>query len=364
MNIEEAVNKLFKFDTNNFIFIYTPPKVGSTTLVTSLRISLGKSFNVVHIHDDIMLNVLTGIKSVTVNDIIQFIANQGKNIYVIDVYRTPIERKMSEFFEKISPYHFNNTEENIQKYKISRIINRFNKIFSHIGVGDHYFDKYNIDEPIPFDFEKKYTIQEINNVKYIKLRLCDSNNWSSILSTLLNTSIILIKDYETENKKLGDLYTLFKNEYLLPENFFNLIEQCKYLKFYYSTEERNNYLNLWRKKVTTQLCNSYTENEYNFYVNLCLENQYINDIQVEHYIDNGCFCNYCNLKRKDYYLKAKNGVTKFEKIIHNDVINKTIETKKQLIIEKINNIKTNISNIKKKSKNLTKREYLFFSVKK
>ena len=70
--VEETYHKLFKTNVNNFIFIYTPPKVGSTTLVTSLRISLGHSYNIMHIHDDIMLNVLTGINNISINEIINF----------------------------------------------------------------------------------------------------------------------------------------------------------------------------------------------------------------------------------------------------------------------------------------------------
>jgi hypothetical protein len=135
---------VLKYILDNYIFVYTPPKVGSTTLVTSLRISLGKSHNVIHIHDEIMLSVLTGINNVKISDIINFLSEQGKNVYVIDVYRTPIERKMSEFFEKISPYHFNNTEQNINNYSFERVNNRFNKLFPHLENGDHYFDKYNI----------------------------------------------------------------------------------------------------------------------------------------------------------------------------------------------------------------------------
>jgi hypothetical protein len=70
---EEVLNKLFNTQSSNYVFIYTPPKVGSTTLVSSLRISLDNSFNINHIHDDIMLNVLTGINNVTVNEIINYI---------------------------------------------------------------------------------------------------------------------------------------------------------------------------------------------------------------------------------------------------------------------------------------------------
>ena len=106
---EEIINKLFNTQNHNYVFIYTPPKVGSTTLVSSLRISLGTTFNVIHIHDDIMWSVLTGINNITVNEIINYVSKKGNNVYVIDVYRTPIERKMSEYFEKLAPYHFNNS---------------------------------------------------------------------------------------------------------------------------------------------------------------------------------------------------------------------------------------------------------------
>ena len=318
--IENAVNKLFTNDIKNYIFVYTPPKVGSTTLVSSLRISLGKSYSIIHIHDDTMLSVLTGINNVRINDIIHYLSIHGKNVYVIDVYRTPIERKMSEFFEKISPYHFNNTEENISNYTIKRISDRFNKLFPHLAQGEHYFDKFNIYNPIAFDIDKKYTIQEINNIKYIKLRLCDANIWGNILSTIFCSDIVLIHDYQTDNKTIGNLYKRFKNEYKLPANFLSLVSECKYFNFYYSEKEKENYLNEWSRKICDSFT-SYTETEYKFYITLYLENQYINDIQSEHYIDNGCYCNLCMNKRKSIFIKAKNGEKITEKITHNDIVN-------------------------------------------
>ena len=68
-------------------------------------------------------------------------------------------------------------------------------------------------------------------------------------------------------------------------------------------------------------------------MNLCLENQYINDIQIEHYIDNGCFCDLCREKRRYIFFRAKNGETKFEKIIHNEVVNEEITTRQKKIVE-------------------------------
>lgn len=335
--ILDSVNKLFNSQSNNYIFIYTPPKVGSTTLVTSLRVSLGKTYNTVHIHDEIMLNVLTGINGVKINDIINFLAKTGKKVYVIDVYRTPIERKMSEFFEKISPYHFNNTEENISKYSINRVSDRFNKLFPYLEIGDHYFDKYNISEPIKFDFNKKYTVQEINKIKYIKLRLCDSEQWGSILSNIFRSDIVLIPDYKTEDKPIGEFYKKFKNEYKIPSNYIEMIRCDKYFNFYYDEIERNNYIDSWQNKISENYI-PYTEKEYKFYMNLCLENQYINDVQIEHYIDNGCFCKLCKEKRRIIFFKAKSGEKVTEKIIHNEIVN-------EVNIEKINKISNKIKEI-------------------
>ena len=348
--IAKCFNNLFVAPTDNYIFIYTPPKVGSTTLVTSLRVSLGKSYNTIHIHDEIMLSVLTGINDVKINDVLSYLAKKGKNVYVIDIYRTPIERKMSEFFEKISPYHFNNTASNLNKYSIKRISDRFNKIFPYIENGDHYFENYGIDEPILFDFDKKYTIQEINKIKYIKLRLCDANLWGSILSNIFQSEIVIINDYKTEDKDIGQLYKRFKNEYKLPVNYIESIKNNKYFNFYYNEKERNRYLKLWTSKLDVEII-PYTESEYKFYMNLCLENQYINDIQIDHYIDNGCFCKYCRNKRREIFFKAKVGETKFEKIIHNESVNDAKNEKINEINNKLKNlVDTGITNRKFKPK--------------
>jgi hypothetical protein len=262
-----------------------------------------------------MLNVLTGIKNVKVNDIIDYVGKTSNNIFVIDVYRTPIERKMSEFFEKIGTLHFNNSDKNVSSYPIKRLINRFNKVFPHIENNDHFCDKYNIGEQeVEFDFEKKYLIKERNNIKYIKLRLCDSEMWGNILSEILKTDIVIVNDYETDKKEIGEMYKKFKEEYKLPLNYFEEIKKNKYLNLYYTKEEIKKYLAFWYARLDDN-CAAYTVEEYKFYENLCLENQYQNEVQIDHYIDNGCFCKNCSEKRRKIYFNIKNG-KKIEKIVH------------------------------------------------
>jgi hypothetical protein len=348
--IKEVNDKIFGYllkNTeiyNNVIFVYTPPKVGSTTLVSSIRISASHKFSIIHIHDEIMLTFFTGINSVSINEIIQYNSYIGKNVFVIDIYRTPIERKMSEFFEKISPYHFNNSEENINNYSIKRVSERFNKVFPYLALGDHYIDKYNIPLPESFDNIKNFLLYKNSNINYIKLRLKDSDKWGKILSEILSTEIIIISDYETNNKIIGDLYSKFKNEYKLPSNYFEIIKNDKYLRFFYSYEEINSYLSLWANKLTEPVL-SYTEPEYLFYVNLNLENQIYNDLQSEHYIDNGCLCKGCSSKRKIIFEKAKKGIIIKEKINHTEVINQIIDNKNKLI-NKINDKNKNKNKLK------------------
>ena len=83
----------------NLVIVYCPPKVGSTTVVSSIRMSAYNKFTVLHIHDELMLSVLCRIENVTVKEIILYNQSIGKNVYVIDIYRSPIEQKISKYFE-------------------------------------------------------------------------------------------------------------------------------------------------------------------------------------------------------------------------------------------------------------------------
>ena len=352
INIQNAINKLFNNNVKNYIFVYTPPKVGSTTLVSSLKLSLRRNYKIIHIHDEVMLKVLTGINNVSINDIIHYLSKKDKNVFVFDIYRNPIERKMSEYFEKLSSLHFNNTDENVNNYSIHKITNRFNDLFPHLANEEHYFEKYGI-VPTPFDFEKKYSLQILNNIKYIKIRLSDINDWTSILKKIFNYNIVLVTDYQTENKTIGNLYKNFKNSYCLPNNFYELIKNCKYFNFYCTDEERNNYLNKYKNNLTIQHT-PYTIEEYKFYLNLSFENQIYNYIQKNHYIDDECICKICVNKRFQLYNKAKNGEV-IEKSTHEQNYKEYIERKNNSLIEigkKIKKINDNISKNKNKNRNV------------
>ena len=356
--IKEFNDKLFTNDAarnkKTVIFIYTPPKVGSTSLVSSLRISGTMKYNVIHIHDEKMLCVLTNYENkekVTIDELIKYNASLGKNVYVIDVYRNPIERKISEYFEYITTFHFNTDENSIQNHNLDIVIKRFNSIFPFIGSGDYFFDKYNIDVPNEFDFNNKYLLVNNNNINYVKLRLCDSDEWATILSKIFKMDIVIVKDYQTESKLIGDLYKRFKEKYVIPCNLLEMVKTCKFFNYYNSYDDKKKYFDIWDQKKTNILFKPFSIKKYNFYKEISNENQTNNIVQRDHYLDYGCICKSCSFKRYNIFSKIKKGEFVDVKIVHEQAV---LEKKIRNVKKIYNNLKNTFNIIprnKKSNKN-------------
>ena len=313
-------NEILHLNTNinkKLIFVYSGPKVGSTSIVSSLRIFGINQCNIIHMHDEEMLKVLGHIEGITINEIILFNKYLGRDVYVIDVYRSPIERKISAYFEKIGVYHFNNTDAKVNTYNIRKIINRFNKIMPHLATGDHFIDRYNITIPEKFDFVNKYLLVQQNGINYIKLRLKDANIWSTILTKLLGFKMCIVKDYESSNKPIKDIYAAFKNTYRIPVNLLNDINNCKYLNYFYSPSELKEYYNHWLQLSTIDFI-SYGSEEYKMYEELTIENSHMDYIQLDHYMDEGCLCEACATKRSSVANQLLSGKVVTDNIHHLD----------------------------------------------
>lgn len=334
-DINELLN-INKHQYNKLIFVYSGPKVGSTSIVSSFRIFGIEKIDIIHIHDEEMLRVLANIRDITIKEIILFNRYLGKDVYVINVFRSPIERKISTFFEKIGCYHFNVDDNIVNRYNIVKVINRFNSIFPWIGNGDHFIDKYGIKIPENFDYNNKYVLVVENHIKYITLRLKDSNEWGRILTNIFGFNIRTIKDYESSNKPIKDLYNSFKNNYKIPINLLDEIKNDKYLNYYYSKDELNKYYNEWLVK-STEKKDSYTYQEYRVYENISIENSHIDKIQNDHYFDEGCTCKACSIKRLETIGKILNGVDVKDRIVHVEAKNELIQ-KRVVRANRINNI--------------------------
>lgn len=341
--LEQANTKMHITNTspNSIIFIYSAPKVGSTCLVSTLRLFAIDKYVIIHLHDEEMLKVITGIQGITVEEIILYNKFLGKEVFVIDVYRSPIERKISAFFEKVGSYHFNNTDANVNKYGVQRVIDRFNHIFPHLANGDHFVDKYNIRIPDRFDFENKYLLLQENGVHYIKLRLKDSHLWNTILSNILKVKLFVVKDYESEKKPIKDLYVAFKREYKIPKNLLDHVIHCKYLQRFYSPQEIKEYYEMWLAKSGPDVI-PYTDEQYKLYEQITMENCHLDYIQKNHYMDEGCRCNACNVKRREIAQKVFKGMEINEKVRH-------VNAKKELMGRRVASVNA-LNNLKQSHK--------------
>ncbi len=313
MNIEQITNLTHTNNKQSYyrdiIALYCPEKVGSTSIVTSIRLSASDKFMVLHTHENKVANIINQCaNSINISDIVlnSSIINPHTNvqrrIFLIDIYRTPIERKISYYFQKISEEHFNNSEEEISKYPIEKLIKRFNDIFTHIEEIDYYNEFYNAENKITqFDFENKYIISNLNgdsNVFGIKLRLSDSKEWGSILSKLLGCQIIMTWDYDTTKKHIGEKYKEFLSKYRIPYNYYKLIESDSSLHIYLTDVEKQEYLFKWFNKISKQYT-PFDEKEYHIYKMICAENSfYCANTHNIHYGDDGCLCSICCKKRK------------------------------------------------------------------
>jgi hypothetical protein len=268
------------------IIVHCPQKVGSTGLVSSLRLFAIDHYDILHIHDErvfAFMGLPPEIK--TVNDLTQMLINQSKYVIVIQIYKPLIERNISCFFEHCASFHFNTDVEHLEGYKMDRLIKRFNQTFLHLD-----------------DWTKNnsYT-NDYNGAKVIKLvvKSNSTNEWSHKLSYELGIPIYIIVDRPTKSLK----YKIFKEEYKIPIELLNIIfhsdelNELNNMKLFFNDNEINDYYNYWLNRSTTISYILWSEQEYALYYEISSENQINNVVNYNHYTDCGCVCRKCLYKR-------------------------------------------------------------------
>ena len=144
-------------------------------------------------------------------------AELGREMFIFDIYREPLERKMSEFFGKLASFHFNADISVIEGYCVERLSKRFNSLFPYIGEEDHFLEIYDgvkKNPPVSFDHNNKLLHIQDKAIHYIKLRLRDYDKWDEILGPILDIDIVKIIDNTRDTLPLNMLYKKFKKDYL------------------------------------------------------------------------------------------------------------------------------------------------------
>ena len=81
------------------VFIYCGDKCGSSTLNSTF---VNNNYNIIKIHNNNNYKLLHKRKEQSIFELIDSSLSVFENVYIIDSYRDPIERKISSFFENIT----------------------------------------------------------------------------------------------------------------------------------------------------------------------------------------------------------------------------------------------------------------------
>ena len=251
---EKAVNlyKQFSFNYENKgyknVIVYCGGKCGGTTLANTF---LKNGFYPLHMHYSNSVGYFSNKFDSNLNSIFKLITDSSKKfnkIYIIDSYRTPIERKISSFFQNIHIH-----VENYKSSPIKKLIDVFNKKLINCVEEYHSINEvlsyYKVPLFSKFDFKSSYNIAVQNNIVFIKILFKDIKNWDKILSDIFGKKIVMHSQNVTSDKKINELYVKFKEKYRVPKSYIDTVLKLdKEFKIYNTEEEQNKYIKYWTER--------------------------------------------------------------------------------------------------------------------
>ena len=228
--------------SNFSCLIYCGGKCGSMTLLNTLNKS-GEYCLHFHSDGDFIQRYPHVVEKTNCRDVLSFIKYQTeKNVYIIDSYRDPIERKISSFFNNIHVhigYFYQNVHVDILIYFFNRLVQRDI---------ENYHPLDGILPNFQFDFTKKYFLKKEGNLTYVKLRFKDISSWGEILSEIFQKEIKIESSNVSENKEYFALYQKFRKRYKVPFQELKKMMEDEIFKRYNTEIEQEEYFNKWKLK--------------------------------------------------------------------------------------------------------------------
>ena len=233
------------------VICLTGGKCGSTTLRNTF---VSNGFKCIKAHDEHCFK-----RQFNYDGLIDLInrSSLNKKLYLIDSYRTPIERKISSFFQNISDY-----VPNYKNRSCGELINIFNDKYLNNLEELHSINSimkiYGLEPFDTFDFEKKYVLKEKGNLVFIKLLFSDIEKWGEILSKIFSKKIILNNTNLSKNKEYNSIYLKFKKYYKTKKSYINnILKNDKEFKIYNTQKQQEQYINKYLRLIKK-------EEEFNF----------------------------------------------------------------------------------------------------
>jgi len=267
MNLDNFVSTLPKSEsatTEKNIIVYQMGKVGSSTVYFSLKNGLKMNNDqsiVAPTHnrvDDtyptLPLKIYHGHLYSDFSRTFKERIKRGENV-VITLFRDPISRNISQFFE--SPSYGLNSRKNydVSSNNVKNIIDRFVSGYNHLGCLSWFKDelerifKYNILTQ-PFNHKDGYVVTKEGKNTFIVLKLEKLNETLPIIAkeVLDIGDFSMVQDNITSEKPHnGNLYKEVKKNLKLPSTIIDEIYGDDYVKYFYTDEEIESLKTKWSR---------------------------------------------------------------------------------------------------------------------
>jgi hypothetical protein len=177
-------------------------------------------------------------------------SHANKKIKVISLYREPISRNISAFFEQ---YQYV-LDKNINDYATEGLINEFWKHANHdaplVWFDEEIKKTFNINVfDYPFDKEKGYTVIKKGNVELLLLTMEKVNDLENEIGDFLNIAgFKLAKTNRAEKKPYSEIYKHFKKDLTIEPLYMEKMYESQSVKYFYTAETIASFKTKWTLK--------------------------------------------------------------------------------------------------------------------
>ncbi|MDG1790595.1 MAG: putative capsular polysaccharide synthesis family protein [Flavobacteriaceae bacterium] len=254
--------KLVLFTKKKPILVFTMAKVGSLSVYFSLKKKLSKNA-IFHVHSLNEIEVKKGIQLCFQNKVYpgsktpvflinKKIINQKRPFKIVCLFRDPLERNISAFFDAFKLYtgkessDYKGSLKKLKEYYDEKLNHEFplnwfdNQFFdaTNINIYDHKFDK-----------QQGYSILKTNA---IELLLINSNVSDSIKEVLIK-DFCNLKSFKLKNRNLSSskeyalLNSNFKKQTKFSKEYLDLLYHSKYASHFFTDSYIEKQIEKWRK---------------------------------------------------------------------------------------------------------------------
>jgi len=253
--------KISHWYSDNPVLIFSVGKVGSSSISKTLR-----TINVSEVQPHsltysrkgsyfvkpdftIMEKLFYFIKSKLINLKLFFfkLSKSKKKIKIISLYREPISRNISAFFEQ---YQYV-LEQNIKNYSVDELIDAYWKYTNHdapvVWFDNELNNAFDINiHDYVFDKDNGYLRIQKGNIDLLLLTMERMDQNEVIIGEFLEVdSFSLTKTNRAERKEYSEIYKEFKETIRIPESYISKLYENKVMDFFYTAETIEKFKSKW-----------------------------------------------------------------------------------------------------------------------